>query len=628
MDSFTATGSLGSSLLATTDQLSAPVPNGVTVHWSVSFPAGADYNWPNVAVYPIEMQAVSSANTLLATAHTLLPWWPSKTAAVPLKVAWIWPLVDTPQQGACKDTLASSELSGSVASGGRLSALLGAGAAWAQRDQLTWSIDPALLSDVSVMTRGHFTGGNGDCTGRFQATASTAAASWLTSLRSATAGQPAFLTSYANVDVAALSHDGLSASIRSAYQVGRMVAGQILPNTFGKTGEGTGDGTVLRAAWPADGLADRGVLASLVSEAGTRTLVLASGQARSSTGNFDNALSRTTSGGTPVSLLLADSQISTLLGTASPSDTARSQFALTQNFLAQTAMISSEAPNLARSLVVAPPSSWNPSAAEASALLTATHQAPWLRSVDLSKLARDAARVPSVPLKRSQVSKNELTDSYLDQVRAIGASASLFKNLLYQPSADLTNRLAAAVAATASSAWRGEGATGGEQALTYLFSYLSDSVNKVKIIASKKIVLAGTTGETPVSVLNGLPWPVQVQVVAAVPPGSHLQVGRSEPAILTVPAHRTNTARLPLHSDTIGTTTVQLQLVTQNGSPLTTAVPLSVEVTRFGRSLLIIIGAALGILVLTSAYRLRRKRNGGGGHDGSPKETANAGGAG
>ena len=54
---------------------------------------------------------------------------------------------------------------------------------------------------------------------------------------------------------------------------------------------------------------------------------------------------------------------------------------------------------------------------------------------------------------------------------------------------------------------------------------------------------------------------------------------------------------------------MQLQLVTEDGLPLTwTAQPLSVEVTRFGRSLLIIIGGALGILVLTSVFRLRRKR--------------------
>jgi hypothetical protein len=102
-------------------------------------------------------------------------------------------------------------------------------------------------------------------------------------------------------------------------------------------------------------------------------------------------------------------------------------------------------------------------------------------------------------------------------------------------------------------------------------------------------------------------------------------------ALLKVQAGKTNTVRIPVHSATIGTATVQLQLATQNGSPLTwpgTAQPLSVEVTRFGRSLLIIIGGALGILVLTSAYRLHRKRLAGAGNGGSADETADGGGAG
>jgi len=629
MASFAATGFLSSSVLPATDQLPGSVPNGATVHWSASYPAGAVYNSSTVAVYPIKVEASSPAVASQATVQTLLPYWPGKTGAIPLDVAWLWPLVDTPQQGACAGTLATTELSGSVASGGRLATLLDAGTAWTQADHLTWNIDPALLSDVSVMRGGHFTGGSAACSGRFAAKGSPAAASWLAKLKSTTAGQPAFLTSYANVDVAALSHAGLDANIRSAYQVGKTVAGQILPNTFGTTGEGTGDGTVLRAAWPADGIADRGVLTSLASDAGIRTLVLASGEARSATGNFDNALSRTTSDiGTRVSLLLADSQLTALLGAAQPSPTASGKFALTQNFLAQTAMISSEAPNLARALVVAPPPDWDPSSGEASALLKATHDAPWLRAVDLSKLDREASSVRSVQLKAKQVSKAELSDFHLDQVRVAGNGASLFKDLLFQPTADLTNRLAAAVASTASSAWRGAGAAAGAQVTANLSRYLADSEDKVKLIANKKILLGGTTGETPVSVLNGLDWPVRVRVVAASPAGSQLQAGPL-PDPFTVQPHLTHTVHLPLHSSTIGTTTVQLQLVTENGSPLTrTAQSLSVEVTRFGRSLLIIIGAALGILVLTSAYRLQRKRRAGGGRGGSPDKTANAGGAG
>ena len=66
-----------------------------------------------------------------------------------------------------------------------------------------------------------------------------------------------------------------------------------------------------------------------------------------------------------MSLLLANSRITSLLAAASPTATEAGQFALTQDFLAQTAMIAAET-NTSRSLVVAPPANWDPSPAEAA----------------------------------------------------------------------------------------------------------------------------------------------------------------------------------------------------------------------------------------------------------------------
>jgi hypothetical protein len=630
MASFTASGSYPHQLQpAGTPETTRTVRNGATVRWSVSFPAAAFYH--QFGVFPLQVQATAPRGGYTATARTFLPFWPAGTASSQpqqLQVAWVWPVVDTPQQGACTQTLATSRLAGSVASGGRLSTLLGAGATWAQDDQLTWGIDPALLSDVSVMTRQYFTLGSAACTGRFIQKASPAASEWLAKLRTATAGQPAFLTPYANVDVAALSHAGLDASIGTAYRLGDTVAGQILPQTFGASSGGTGDGSALKAAWPAGGLADAGVVTSLASDGGISTVVLSSGEMSSSTG-YDDALGRTTSGiGTSVSVLLADSGITSQLGTASPSPSEAGQFAFVQDFLAQTAMISSEAPNLARSLVIAPPTDWDPSPAEAAALLSITSGTPWLRSVALSALAAQTTTLPSTPLPAKQVNRAELSATYIDHVRQVQASAALFTDLLYRPPARTVMSLEAAVAATQSAAWRGSGSPGGWLALGQLSDYLSYSGHKVQIVRSKKIFLAGTSGETPVSVRNGLGWPVQVRVVASTSLGSQLEVGPFN-SLLTVEAYKTNTVRMPVRSATIGTSTVQLQLVTEDGSPLTwTTQPLSVEVTRFGRSLLIIIGGALGILVLTSVFRLRRKRKARAVQRGTASEMADAGGAG
>jgi len=87
-------------------------------------------------------------------------------------------------------------------------------------------------------------------------------------------------------------------------------------------------------------------------------------------------------------------------------------------------------------------------------------------------------------------------------------------------------------------------------------------------------------------------------------------------APLVVNPGMTGTIKLQIHSaTTVGTTTMQLQLATASGSPLTWAgasEPLSVEVTQFGRTILVVIAGALGVLVLATVVRLRRKRRAGG----------------
>ena len=86
-------------------------------------------------------------------------------------------------------------------------------------------------------------------------------------------------------------------------------------------------------------------------------------------------------------VLLADSTITSVLGSATSAP--GSSFAVSQRFLAETAMIAAEDPGLARSVVVAPPREWAPSAALASQLLSEseTASAPWLAPDTLAALA-------------------------------------------------------------------------------------------------------------------------------------------------------------------------------------------------------------------------------------------------
>jgi uncharacterized protein DUF6049 len=570
--------------------------SGRTARWSASFPA-VSAGYPQFGVYPLAAQAENAVGTPLAIDRTLLPYWPGNGAAKPLNTAWIWPLIDAPQQGLCAATLATNSLAGSLSAGGRLGTLLDVGQQWAAQDDLTWAVDPALLSDVKVMTSKYFVGGNSVCSDRQFEQPSVAAAQWLSLLSSSTTTEPMFFTPYADADVSALTRAGLQQNTRTAFRLGESVAAKILSRAASDP-----------VAWPAGGTANASTLTSLARDGGVSTVVLNSGEMPSSDGQYDNALNAiTTADGATMGALLADSGITSALGSASAGSPAGAQFDAAQDFLADTAMILAEGPNLQRSIVIAPPRHWDPSAAEADALLSMTSSAPWLHKTGLSSLAEAAAHLSTKAKAPVSAPSGALSVGYTSQIAAVTASAELYKNLLYQPGPNVQDTIDAAVTATTSAAWRGAGATGGWQALTNLGDNLRENEKKVSIITGKKILLAGASGTTPVSVQNLLPVEVQVRVVATPSAGSQLSVSKF-PDLIQVPAGQTNTVRVPLHSSAITTTTMQLQLQTKDGSPLTwTSQSLSVQATRYGRALLVLIAAALGVLVLTAVARWIRR---------------------
>jgi hypothetical protein len=630
MESFqSGTGAfIGGDIFGAASQPTGTIHNGATKTWSASFtPSSAEFS--GFGVYPIVAEALSSGYEQLATARTLLPYWPGSVGQ-PLNIAWVWPLIDVPQQSACRHTLASNELAESLRAGGRLSTLLSAGLKYSPSTNLTWALDPALLSDASTMTQryGYKVGGNASCNGTTAMPKSSAAAAWLSQLRRAS-GDPMFITPYADPDVAALTYNGLDAALAQSYQLGEDAAVEALGSSVGEKGS--------RIAWPAEGAADASVLTSLAHDGHVDTTVLSSSEMPPATdgGAFtpDDAVTRAVTGiGTHMTVLLADSHISGLLGAASARPSAGGQFAVTQDFLAETAMIVAEAPNSPRqrSVVIAPPRRWDPSLAEAEQLLQLT-SAPWLKPMSLSKLASGRPN----PTQRQQlpsvhVAPHQLGVSYMNAVKSVRQGASLFQSLLSQPDPGLTQALWHAVAATESSAWRGAGNGGGWLTLLKLGDYFAENEKLIQIISKNKVLLAGNSGVTPVSVSNRLPFPVQVRVQATAPARSSLSIGDFN-SLVTVQANSTATVRVPLHSAALGSTQIQLQLVTIHGMPLPergATQPLSVESTRYGRALLVLIAAALGVLLLTSVVRWTRRalraaspggaRGGGGGGESGP----------
>jgi Family of unknown function (DUF6049) len=584
--------------------IAASLRPGASVEWHASFNVSS-VGIAEFGVYPLAAQAEDQAGDVLTSDQTLLPFWPGQgTAGLlrPLQIAWIWPLIDQPHNQVCT-ALTNNDLAASLGQGGRLSALLAAGRAHSGAD-LTWVIDPALLSDVATMTRPYWVDSTPTCTGATPEATSKAAVTWLSALRAVTSSQPTVITPYANADVSALVHNGLNPELAAAYTMGKAVTQNVLHGSFGPT-----------IALLPGGTADLSVLASLAAAEHIGTVVLGSSEmppANSAVFEDDAVTSVRTKAGT-MNVLLADHTLTGVLESGDSSSGVlppSTQFAVRQRFLAETAMIAAEAPNSARSIVVAPPEGWSPPASLASELLSETTGAPWLAPAALGSLARSPNTGRAIvrrPPPASAASPGELSPGYLSTVKTLSARLDVYKAMLYRPLPSYVQSLNEALAATESAAWRGSGTSPGLALTGSLSSYLTSAEKKVKILTSGQVSMGGASGAVPVSIQNGLHQAIQVRINASVvnSPGrtSQLTVGRFQ-ALRVIPPQQSVPVRLPVSSAPQGSTVIKLSLTSANGTPLTFATTsLTVQSTRYGRAILFLIGAAIGVLVLTSVYR-------------------------
>jgi len=592
--------------------IAASVAPGATAAWRASFQASS-VGMSQFGVYPLTVQLGDMAGGVLASTQTLLPYWPGPHAASPLRIAWVWPLIDQPHQQVCASladaqpctTLADNGLAASLGQGGRLAALLAAGQAHPEAD-LTWFIDPSLVSDAAAMTRPYQVADSPGSTRLTKEPADQAAVRWLASVKAVTAVQPTVIVPYADVDVAALVHRGLNADIAGAYTLGDAVAHGVLGGTYRPS-----------IAWPTGGMADLSVLTSLAASEGIGTVVLNSGEmppANSAVFEPDDAVTSIRTGaGTTMRVLLADQVLTGVLrkgDSGSGTLPQSTQFAVAQQFLAETAMIAAEAPNSSRSVVIAPPYNWSPTAALASDLLDESARAPWLTPTTLSSLAASPdpeSKLARQPPPASKDSPGELGQGYLTTIRALSSALSVYESMLAQASPAYLASLNEALTATESAAWRRSGAAEGLTLARGLRDYVKDAEDKVKIITSIQVSMGGASGQVPVSIENGLHQAIEVRLNASVVNSagrpSQLKIGNYQ-RLVTVQPGQPLLIKLPINSAPEGSTVIRLSLASKNGTPLPFASrQLTLQSTRYGRAILFLIGAAIGVLILTSIYR-------------------------
>jgi hypothetical protein len=583
-------------------------------------------------VYPLAAQ-LDSGDSELSTDHTFLPFWPGSRAAAGLtqrmKIAWIWPVFSAPEQAACP-ALLNNALASSLTAGGRLGRLLAAGSTpEAVRADLTWAIDPSVLSSAAVMRQAYQVGGTATCSGAVTKRGSLAARGWLTRLRSVTAQQDYFVTPYADVDVSALTHAGLDTDLQQAQNEGNSVARKFLGGTQRPAAGGT-------IAWPAAGIADFGVLGSLAANK-VSSVILNSSLLPSQTASrsapsaitsaldgvdaglhvalTDNAISQVLADG-PTAAQARRAQARSRAPSGRPASTqsastvqaaaAASSFATEQRFLAETAMIVAEAPVTPRSVVVAPPRQWNPAGSLATALLTESNDAPWLRPASVSSLisaGSPAGQAPGVRPPGTKFGHGELHRSLLRRVKGLEGNIRLQASMfgVKPPYA----YLAGAVAAVESSAWRGHPRRA-KALLASVSAYLAAQEQQVRIIDTGQDTLTGKSGPVPVSISNRLGRKVTVLLHVRVPSGR--MTVHPPVTTVTIGPHQQRTVVIKVRSVVAGSTVLRLSLAAPNGAPLPgTQAKLTVDSTHFGTTALVIVAIALAVFVVTAIARAIRR---------------------
>jgi hypothetical protein len=561
-------------------QIAVTLPVGGQAQWSLKLSA-RQMGLSTFGVYPISVEAMSNG-VVLGHLRTFVTYYPAGAPLQRTKVAWVWPLIDQPHR-ASDTTFVDDQLERQLGSGGRLDTIVNAAAR--TTTSVSWLIDPSLVDDANKMadTDGYTIKGDVD---RAQ---SVAALGWLRALHGAVPNDRLYATPYADPDVMALADRHMSRDVKLAAQQGTSALA-----------EARLGGATTSTAMPPDGLADQSTLSSLVAS-GSRTILLSSAilpDARGETYTPDPVVNKNVSG-TNVKLVAYDDPLRKILGanTTEPGGTVLAE----QRFLAETAMITGEAPQKSRTIVITPPRRWKPSATFAKAVLSYTAKAPWLRSVPLSDVdtLKPSGRTFQPPKASTGLSKN-----YLRQVRDLSTHVQQFTSIFEPPVSDFT----VGIARTESSAWNGQSRRG-KLVRDTLKDELEKSAGRIKVL-NDGITMAGKSGRIPITISNGLSrGTVRVTLHAYSQNPTRLRVNSVDRTLVLEHGHK-DQVTLDMKASANGPAYVNLQLRTPDGQDFGGAHVLRVNATYYGRTALLITGISLAVLFVGVGIRIVRRRAG------------------
>lgn len=561
------------------------------------------------AIYPLFFSAhtlVDGVDNRLGVTATYLPVFYEKPQ--PVRVSWVWPLLERPHRFLDETVFSDDELAASVA-GGRLDRALAVVEGVDHRIPLTLLIDPELLDELEVMANKPYTVQSADGTNT-PGTGQAAASAWLDRLRTVLVAHPNVevrLTPYADPDVEALTQRRLSWSSRMpaamSTRVEAALAGRPLDSTL---------------AWPVTGAISRPALHRLYRH-GVRTLVLNAGAVTTTPAEeaAPSGLGRLLLRGQDVIAALTSAAIEKYAG-KSISKSGEGSAAIPP-LVAELAVRVAQQPDVEHAVTITAPRYADPDITAAVRTIDETSRSTFAKPISLSAAVqvqgslvptgyRRLARVPaSATAKQSAASEAAFVAE--PQMRVV---RSLLDTATDTSAAALVATLPDAIQRGESSAWRQPGASGAADEyaglLTDEFSRLDNGVHIVKP-TSNSYTLASNNAPLPITVTNDLPYAVHVRIqVGTILPGFTTQ----DVGLQSIEANQTRTINIPATTERSGRIQIVAVLHAPNRAPLGDPVIMTVRSTALGLLgvvITVVAGVVLALALLVRVLRrLRRRR--------------------
>lgn len=602
------------------------LPSGVSEDFTLAVPVdklGLDAEGVYQLGVSVTGRTADASNPqVLGIQRTFLPWQPEDTDSK-TKLTFLWPLIAsahiTAETGSDEQqtpVFANDGLARELAPGGRLEQLVSLG----RQLPVTWVIDPDLLASVDAMTRDYrVTVGDKTVAGTHQAIAKQ----WLTALEAAVKDGKVVALPFADPDLASIAHRGKNVS-------GTLSHLQTATEVAGTTVE-----TILHVkpstdfAWPVDGAIDPSIV-DVATSAGAHKVIARSDSLEESGGlPYTPTAARPIGGGTTA--VVADYRLST----AFDGDMARAGDATlaVQKFLAHTLALTEQAPNKARSIVVAPQRT--PTATQAQAMARTLHALTdnhWTQPVDLVAAAAEkpdaqaTTKVPRASQYPKRLRSQELPTQAFQDIRTTQGSLDSFQVILTQPDRVVTP-FGNAINRSVSTSWRGRPLEA-QQYRDAVRTYLQSLTNEVQLIAKSDVTLSGRSATIPVTVQNKLVQGVD-HLVLRLTSGNATRLklndgGAVAEQPIKIAGGHSQSVKFDASANANGQAQVTARLFTADGTPYGEEMTFTVKVSEVTPTVLLVIAGGLLLLVLAGirmyTHRKRTVASGAPGDNGGEPE--------